>query len=178
MRIVTILPDTGYEQPTDDELRRLLTIVVAGHPWIGEPRAAEFKRAFYATGFQWRLHAPDRSRAFFSVVDSLNDFLEGRGMPAVEGDAAFAAIIAAGDICWRAPNSKIGQLLEIGLSRYSGLPCRNAWRDVLSGKATLLAPVPPSTTGRDNLGRPVPEVAFFREDRGQMRPMLPGETTW
>ena len=67
-----------------------------------------------------------------------------------------AVILAAGDIAWWRADARLGQLLEVGLAQHAGLPCRNGWRDILSGKANLLAPLPPpELLRRENEPSPV-----------------------
>ena len=47
MRITQSLPSTGYQRPSADELRALLKIARAAHPWIPDRIESEFARAFF-----------------------------------------------------------------------------------------------------------------------------------
>jgi hypothetical protein len=160
MRITTMLPSTGFERPSADELRELLRRVRAEHelPAISE---SEFARAFWATGFQFRLAEPDASLHFYTHVGHCNDFLAQYRYGEIDGAAALAAVIAHSDFPYRLADRGKGQLLEIGMNPYSGAKCTNAWRGVLRGEP-LREPLPPKGIAR----RPadsIPKPKFYQE---------------
>lgn len=171
MRIVEALPSTNFERPSADQLRGLARIVFGHYPKIEPCSEREFALAFQAIGLMWRLPAPDTRQYFRSHVDSANDLLQrlGLGDIEIEGNAVLAAIVAHGDIKFRLANRAIGQMLEIGLSPLSGLPCStpNAWRAVLA-TGRLLSPTPPSAAARglDATGREVPRPRIYEEEPG------------
>ena len=146
-RKTALPPDTGFQMPTNDELRRLRTIVWREHPWLRdgtgrlENAEREFASAFWACGHFFRTAEPSRTRHFRAFVYEASSLLGQFGLEGV-GDRAFlSACLAAGDVAWRAPSPDIGPLLEIALDCFHGLRCSNAWRDILKGRA-LLAPTP------------------------------------
>ena len=105
-------------------------------------RIEMFADAMLAAASFGRTVAPWSGQYFSFWVERARDYLDHVGRPACSGPSFLAACLAHGDIVWRAPDRFRGQLLEVGLSAYSGAPCRNVWRSILSGKATLLQPVP------------------------------------
>ena len=178
-RITVGLPNTHYEAADAAELDALLKIAIAAqHPAVAE-HAAEtpgfamhFRRAFIAVGFQFRLAAPDARKYFHSHVSAVDEFLASHFPDAepVDSAAVFCAIVSHGDICWRAHNPKVGDLLEIGLNPSSGSPCTtpNRWRAVLDG-APLMAPVAPRALGPTLAADAVPTPRFWRKNsRGEM----------
>jgi hypothetical protein len=138
-----LMARSGYERPTTAELRRLREIVYAAHPDVADGSSIEmFDDAMWAAGHFGRTVVP-WSGAFFSFwVERAADLLERAGRPACTGPSFLSAVIAHGDITYRLPDRFKGQLIELGLSAYSGAPCRNAWRRVLNGQQALLAPTP------------------------------------
>lgn len=143
-RVVEGLPRTGYEAPNAEELRRLFQIVTAARPeLLPDATLREFGNAMWAVGHFRRTVAPWSGQYFSFWVNRANELIETVGMfPLVNGATLMTAVLGHGDICWRAREPLKGQLLEIGLSAYSGRPCSNAWRKILSGEANILAPVP------------------------------------
>jgi len=129
--------------PNDSELERLLAIVRAAHPWLVRDEGREafyldaFRVAFWATGLFFRTHAPRADRRFASFLEHVEDTYDVR----VFGPAFLAACIATGEIPWQRQDMSAGRSLEVGLHEFTGLPSRNTWRDILSGRAGLLAPV-------------------------------------
>jgi hypothetical protein len=167
VRITTILPSTGFERPSSEQLRELLRRVLEEHelPAISE---AQFSRAFWATGFQFRLEAPDVSLHFHSHVDSANNLLSQYGYGEIDGAAALAAIVAHSDIPYRLANRDQGQLLEVALNPFSGIKCTNRWRAVLAGEP-LREPLPPKGIPRHQT-EVIPRPKFYEEGiDGKMR---------
>jgi hypothetical protein len=181
----------GCAMPSDAELDRLLAIVSAAYPALAlekeqgrfdvamRDHRAEFKAAFYAVGRMGRLSEPDAGRYFSSVVDDANSILRAHRIKEVEGDALLAAAIAWGDCAWRGADSDMVQPLEVGIARLNqGSPARPVWRDILAGKANLVAPLPPRGM-RATSGYPTPVVKVYREGAdGAMRETDPTQPTW
>lgn len=143
------LPSTGFIEPTGAELRSLSKIVAAAHPGWTVPDDDEFRRAFVAQGFFFRLPGPNTRVYYGSILDAANEFLGRLRLPAIDGGALMFAIVAAGDIPIRFANPSLGQLQEVGLDQYSGLPCRNRWRGLLDGSANLMTPTPVPASRRE-----------------------------
>jgi len=170
----------GVDMPTDGELARLMAIVAEAHPWLSFPptndnsyisrhHKAEFKCAFYGVGRMLRLSEPTQKIEFHTHVDRINNLLRGHGHSEVEGDAVMAAIIAWNDVFWRKADRNLGQLLEVALDRYSGLPCSSeGWRGLLKGEP-VRPPLPPRGF-RAPPSRPTPQVSIYQQDpvTGQM----------
>ncbi len=161
MRIITLAPSTGYKAPTSTELRELLRIVRAAHEWLPVIPENQFARSMWAIGHMFRVAEPDAAAYFSAHVNSANNLLAQFGhADDVDGNSVFAAIVGHADIPFRLANGK-GQLLEIGLNRYAGAKCTNAWRGLLGG-ASLLEPLPPKGIPR----RPadsIPRPRFYQE---------------
>jgi len=170
---------TGVDMPTDDELDRLLTIVSAAYPDLKLAREQgrfdissrdhrrEFKRAFFAIGRMGRLAEPSSDRYFHAIVDDVNRLLSGRRHAEVEGDAIMCAILAWADVQHRPADASFGQLTEVALARIGqGAPARPVWRDILAGRANLLAPLPPRNARGSSSTYPVPRVTI-RYPNGQ-----------
>jgi hypothetical protein len=179
VKIVEALPHTNFEQPTSAELRELARLVWAAHPWLPICGEAEFGRAFYATGFMWRLPEPSPRFFFHSYVDDCCNFLARLGLDEVEGPAVMGAILGHADIKYRLADSSVGQLLEVGLSANGpGAKCRNAWRRVLE-TGELLPPLPPrgviQSIGEQAI--PVPRILKAGPD-GAFREIGPNEDLW
>jgi hypothetical protein len=176
MRITTLLPSTGFERPSSEQLRELLRHVLDEHelPPISE---GEFARAFWATGFQFRLAEPDASLHFYTHVGHCNDFLSQYRYGEIDGAAVLAAVIAHSDFPYRLADRGKGQLLEIGMNPYSGIKCSNAWRSVLRGEP-LRAPLEPRGVTKapsDSLPRP----KFYEADsQGRMIEFDPAKHAW
>jgi hypothetical protein len=179
---------TGVDMPTDDELDRLLTIVSAAYPDLKLAREqgsfeiserdhrSEFRAAFYAVGRLGRLAEPDDNRYFSSVVDDANSILRARRLGEVEGDALHAAALAWGDIAWRAADKAIGQSFEVSIARLNtGSPAVPRWRDILAGKANILAPLPPRGMHASSSSYPMPRV---RIRYGDGREVDPSKNLW
>lgn len=94
----------------------------------------------------------------------------------MSGPALLAAIIAHNDIPYRLANLAVGQLLEVGLDRYSGSQCMNAWRDVLAGRP-LIAPLPPTTVRQHVYPVATPRI-YRQEPSGEMRELRADERLW
>lgn len=178
MRITTRLPDTRFVAPSDAQLAALLKIVEAARPPLrGKVGAEEFKRAFIAAGYFWRTSAPRRDHYFGHWVALANDMLAGVwGLEGVSGDAFLAAVHAHGDVAWRAPDPRLGVILEVGLDPYTGAYCNNTWRGLLDGSANLLAPIPPNATLREAVERGPARI--YVEDRGRMREIGADRPLW
>jgi hypothetical protein len=170
MRIITLPPETGYRRPTDVELRRLMAIVYAAYPWLQPVSETAFANAMSAVGHQWRLAEPTTKFYFSSHVDNCNNFLDRLGLPEIDGNAAFAAIVGHNDIPFRLADPKHGQLLEVALDQFKGRQCLNAWRGLLDG-APLRAPLPPKGMpgqALDRLRAPRPKL-FQADASGRMQ---------
>jgi hypothetical protein len=179
---------SGVDMPDDDALDKLLTIVSAAYPELKLAREQgrfdisvrahrrEFKAAFYACGRLGRLSEPSSDRYFHNIVDDVNRVLSARRIADVEGDAVHAALVAHGDVLWRAPDAALGQLMEVGLARIGqGTPAVAKWRDILSGKANLLAPLPPRNAHASSSSYPTPRV---RIRYGDGREVDPSKDSW
>lgn len=143
VRITELVRRGAYEPPSLAELRRLREIVWTAHPEMDDGSSIEmFADAMLAAASFGRTVAPWSGQYFSFWVERASDYLDHVGRPACSGPSFLAACLAHGDVVWRAPDRSRGQLLEVGLSAFSGAACRNVWRSILSGKATLLQPVP------------------------------------
>jgi hypothetical protein len=166
MRITIALPNTHFERPTAEELRKLRKIVTAAHPWLNDCDEQSFSRAFTAIGFMFRTPQPVKSRYFHDILADANQLLdELLDLRLVDGIAFLAAALGHGDVKWQESNGRVGALLEIGLCPTHGIPCStpNAWRGLLDGTRNLLAPVAPSP-----LRQPEPSpVRFLQNGRWQ-----------
>ena len=123
------IPQTKFERPNASEAAGLLRIVKSEYrrkDWFDGVGEAEFARALIGVGVgMWRLREPT-AKVYFEV----------------SGDAVLAAIIATAEMPWRRADRSLGQLLEVALNRDAGLPYENKWRDLLTGTANLLTPLP------------------------------------
>jgi hypothetical protein len=141
-------PQTGAVMPSDSELERLLAIVAKHHSWLGAGRDAfdleDFRTGFWATTLFFRTPAPRQDRRFSSYIEHIEDVFDTR----VGGPSFLAAIIATGEVPWQRQDLSAGRLLEIGVDPYSGMTSRNAWRRVVTGEASLLAPVARAVPGQ------------------------------
>ena len=143
--IRTLLPTTGFERPTAEEMRSLRNIVLTAHPWLRDHSEQEFSGAFTGVGFIRRLAAP-RTDVYFHVVTGwVNALLSERlDMEPVSGVAVLAACLAAGDVGVSGRRGRSGPI----------------WR------ARHLHPrLHPSAKGRRSSGRTPPPYAA-RSDRG------------
>jgi hypothetical protein len=164
--ITVQLPSTGFVEPTAAELRSLSKIVAAAHPGWRVPDDDEFRRAFVAQGFFFRLPGPNTRVYYGSHVDAANDFLRRLRWQAIDGGSLLFAIVAAGDVPIRYANPGVGQLQEVGLDQYSGLPVRHHWRGLLDGSRNLLTPVPPPASLR-RAAEPSPMRVYRQERPGE-----------
>jgi hypothetical protein len=177
---------SGVDMPSAAELDSLLKIVAAAYPELAlakEPgrfeyarnHREEFRAAFYAIGRLGRLAEPDSGRYFSSVVDDANSILRAHLIPKdVGGDAVFAALLSWGDCVWRAADHAMGQPFESGVARLNqGSPARPVWRDLLTGKANLLAPLPPRHLDAGSSTYPAPRVRIRYGDGREVDPAAP-----
>jgi hypothetical protein len=176
------LPSTGFQRPSEDEMGRLMRLVDAGAPWLGLAASTgldEFGRAFRAVGYMYRRAEPDTKHSFSHFLDSANDMLQQRkGGADVSATALLGAIIGHADIPYRRADRGCGQLLEIGLDRYHGLPCQNHWRGLLAGERNLLPSLPPRG-GRAAIAAAQRQVTFFKQSpSGEYRPVGANESLW
>lgn len=133
----------GYERPSDDEMQKLFDLVLTHRPELREGASfAEFPRAMLAVAHLGRTNSVVTSQYFSHWIEVANTMLAGAGLAPVGGSSLLAAIIGHGDVAYRLSDRFAGQPLECGLTEYGGRRCGNAWRDVLSGRAMLLKPVP------------------------------------
>jgi len=172
VRITTELPSTGYQRPTDQELRQLAAIVYAAYP--NNPPISErtFSLAMFAVGRMFRTVDTVSKLYFPAWVDIINTFLDTHDLPAIGGAGVFAAVIGHNDIPVRLGNSRYGQMLEIGLDQYAGAKCSNSWRGVLAG-APLLEPLPPRGVERRVEGRPIPHVRISQRGHDGLMHEIP-----
>ena len=92
------------------------------------------------------------------------------GWQSVSGAAFVLACVAAGDIPFRRPDLDRGVILEIGLDPHNGARACGRWRDVLSGRASLLASTPPPASLRTQVEPST--VRFYQTDRSGHMPQL------
>jgi hypothetical protein len=173
---------SGVDMPTADELDSLYRIVVAAHPGLKLERETtrfeyernhldEFKRAFLAVGRLGRLTEPSPDRHFHAVVDDANRVLSARRLSDVEGDSVMVAILAWGDVQHRAADAALGQLTEVAIAKINqGTPAVPRWREILTGKANLLAPLPPRGQGASPSSYPTPRVRIRYPDGREVDP--------
>ena len=174
---------SGVEMPSAGELDRLLAIVTAAYPELKLARGqgrfdiserdhrAEFRAAFYACGRLGRVAEPNDGRYFSSVFDDANSILRAHRITLIEGDAMHAALLAWGDISWRAADHAMGQPLEVSIARLNtGSPAVPRWREILTGKANLLAPLPPRGQGASPSSYPTPRVRIRYPDGREVEP--------
>jgi hypothetical protein len=124
---------------------------LAGKDLLSETRLLAYWCGDLASGRQSTISpvpVPEATRhraVSTGAVSQAHDVLQRLGLCAVEGPAVLAAILAHGDIPWRAHNQRAGQPLEVGIDPYSGTRCSNRWRAVLAGEPLL--PALPSRYG-------------------------------
>jgi hypothetical protein len=158
------LPSTGFIEPTADELRSLSRIVAATHPTWRVPDEAAFRRAFVAQGYFFRLPQPCTTHYYGHFVDAANEFLTMRlRWGAVDGAEFLFALVAACDVPIRYAAPSLGQLQEVGLDEYSGLPVRHRWRALLDGSGNLITPTPPPARLRQEAM--AHSVSIYRQER-------------
>ena len=178
MRITTLPPSTGYsDRPDAGQLKSLKAIVWSAHPWLDPVGEAEFARAFLAVGFLFRLSEPTSKIYFSSHVDHANNFLTSNDMREIDGASFLGACLAHGDIAWRRHDPAEGQMLEVALDRYSGLKCRPVWRQLLTGEANLLSPLP-ARGQRQIVGEIVPRPTVWEERDGKMVQIVNTTERW
>jgi hypothetical protein len=166
----------GVVMPSADELDGLYKIVIAAHPDLKLERETtrfeyerdhrdEFKRAFFAVGRMGRLNEPSGDRHFHAVVDGINRVLNARRLSDVGGDAAMCAILAWGDSQHRPSDAAFGQLTEVAIAKINqGTPARPVWREILAGRADVLAPLPPRGMRASAASYPTRPVRTYQED--------------
>ena len=172
----------GVIMPGDDELERLLAIVTPHRP-LRCPASTtrhvqildEFRRAFYSVGRLGRLPEPSADRYFVSSLDDANEILRAQRLQGIEGDTMLAAALAWGDVVWRAPDKAIGQGQEIGLARlHQGSPARPVWREILTDRADVLAPLPSRGMRSSAASYPTRPVKIYQQGAdGQMHETAP-----
>jgi hypothetical protein len=167
---------SGVVMPSADELDSLYKIVVAAHPDLNLERETtrfeyehnhrdEFKRAFFAIGCMGRLNEPDGDRYFHAVADDVNRVLSARRLSDVGGNAILCAILAWGDVQHRPADAAFGQLTEVAIAKINqGTPARPVWRDILVGKANVVAPLPPRSAHASSSTYPIPRVRIRYPD--------------
>ena len=153
--------------PDDSELAKLLSIVQASHGWLPGFDLPEFRRSFWAQGKCFRTAAPDKSRYYQAWVDDANALLERFDKRPIEGASFLAACIGAGDVVWQRADPRVGALPELGLNKYVGARCSNAWKRILTGEAQLLEPITPGIVRAPSDALPRPK--FYEADaQGRM----------
>lgn len=171
-----MLPATGLEMPTGEQLRALRRIVLSTHgDWLGGGEGSElnqeqaFRRAFWAVGRFFRRRQVRHDRFFHDWVAAANSRLEENGASTVDGRDIMLGILAHCDVPWQRPNTAQGVLPEIGVDEFSGLPCSNAWRQLLTGEANLLPPTPPRGAAPLLEADRAPRPRLFQERDGRMQ---------
>jgi hypothetical protein len=143
---VTIsVPETGFECPTDDEMRALAELAYGTYDFLEPCSDGMFERAFIAIGHIARADAPNRKISFREHVDNVECIAQQLGLVGpIQGTAVFTALICHSDIAWIAYDSSRGQGIECSLAGLYriGRPCSNAWRGLLAGKP-FVPPLPP-----------------------------------
>ena len=174
----TLPTDAGYQAPTREQLAALRQKVLANHPELGPIDELEFLRAFWAQGQFFRIPLSEQKRSFVAIFDAAKLKLSGFGE--VSSQTFLAACIAASDIEVRLPDRGVGQLLEIGLSPFSGRQCDNRmWQAVASGTANLPSPMPPRAEYVHRAARGQPQATFWKRDEGgALRSVAPDERLW
>jgi hypothetical protein len=167
VRILELPNATSFEPPSERQFKLLLDLVFATHQEHRKfaEKADDFQdeawRAFAAIGYMYRTREPDTTRYFSAHVEDVNEVIARRWRArAVSGPAVFVAVVAHGDVAWRAHDRRVGQPLEIGLDQFSGVECSNVWRKLLEGQP-LRAPLPPREIFRSSAA-PSP-VTVFRQ---------------
>lgn len=151
-RISYPAPSTQFEQPSEMELRQLLTIAGARLkrlrqlPTFSGARAQEieeehfrqFAAAFRALGQMGRQEKLDKKRALSFWIGSAEQLLRDRGLSeSITGPAFVAAVIAHGDIQYNDP-ADYPYVHEFGLCDQNiGRPSNGAWKRVLTSGQTL-----------------------------------------
>ena len=146
-RIVTQLPNTGFERPTPAEARALFEIVCAVHPSLRSKEAEQqFAIGLFAVGHMYRLPAPSKQHDPSWLLQQANEnIIESVYWQPIEAPAFFLACRAHCDVPWQEHNGSLGALYELGLQPWTGkrLETPNAWRGLLDGTRNLLPPTPP-----------------------------------
>jgi hypothetical protein len=177
-----LLPATGFSPPSGDEAAKLMRIVDAARPeltLLKSVELSEFRYAMRASGLMFRRETPDTSHAFSFFIDSANAMLTERwGAPGVSGTALLGAIWAHADVVWRRADRSIGQLLEVGLDLHVGRQCENRWRDLIEGKANLLAPVAARSEFMHRAGKEHPRATFWTHGESGLRQLQSNEPLW
>jgi len=175
---VRILPPaTNFIRPNDAELGRLFEILAATRPGLAaKTDLLAFARGFIAAGNAFRVPEVSK-RAFVSLTEDANLWLQEHDASSVSGHAYLAGIVMHNDIVYRVGNEAIGEVTAAGLDPHHGSPTSNDWKAVLAG-APLRAPLPP----RESLtrGKTAPPVTIFQEDRatGALRRVGFRESLW
>ena len=141
MTTVTELPSSYFVMPSDDEVQRLRSYVVAEHPWLRSAPADEAVRAFWACGTFKRVPAPNSKYYYAHFVELANLRLANAGFAPIGGQAFLVACLSHGDVAWQKPDPGVGALPELGLDEWSGRRSSDVWKDILTGERSLLPPV-------------------------------------
>jgi hypothetical protein len=179
MRVTEYLPSTGYLRPDAATMAELLAIVKK-NLWVslGGVTADEFRRAMFWTGHVFRLPPGEVSGEmdFPSWINVCNNFLQTCNLRDINGAAVIAGILGQADIDYRLASPRLGQVIELGIHRYVGRPCSNAWR--LLNREPLRAPLGPKGGVRapsDAIPRP---KHFVDDGAGVMKEFDPGKPVW
>ncbi|MCJ2068307.1 hypothetical protein MKK75_05705 [Methylobacterium sp. J-030] len=143
MTVHTAIAGSGYVMPTEAQLRALHDMVVTTYPVLKDTAGRldgpdepfrRFAAAFRALGAIGRAPALNRDRAANWWVDHAQERLAGLGAVSDLNLASFtAAVVAHGDIPFRALD-RFPYELEFGLVAHGGgRPAGDAWRRLLAG---------------------------------------------
>ena len=142
--VTELSPRNSLVMPSAPDAARLLSIVVATHPWLRAAELeAEFPRAFAALASFWIADKIDHGRYFGFWADAANESLSKRGLASVGGGSLLCAILASAEVAWQRHDRFTGSMLAVSLGQWSGRPFTNRWRDIVAGRANLLEPTPP-----------------------------------
>jgi hypothetical protein len=97
-----------------------------------------------AYGLFHEISEPTQKITFSAHVDRVNNVLRMQGHGEVEGDVVMAAAIAWGDVAYRLPDMRRGQITEVSLDPLfnTGRAPSAVWRKILTGEP-LCQPLPP-----------------------------------
>ena len=131
-----------FAMPSEAELQSLYGLVIRTHPVLRAPAKRHepieapfdrFRNAFLAIGLMGRAAQLDTGRALASWIDQAEDRLREAGADKDIDAAGFvAAVLAHGDVMYRAID-RYPFGLAFGLMTHGGgTPARDAWRTVLT----------------------------------------------
>jgi hypothetical protein len=156
VRIHTALTiNPGFTMPNDDELDRLLAIVLSALPAL-KPKPhrfddgidefrGDFRSAFWALGaLVRRADKPDTGRATSWWVDHVSEQLRVAGRRSISTGLPLVAACLAHGVEHTITKERFPHDVALGLAAYGGgKPCGNEWRKTLtSGRVRAASPLP------------------------------------